>query len=313
MKLKKLTIVAILVMLTCCIGLNAYAETATDIEPENTPAYYVTIRYSEDSSTVEGISYEVYVDPATFAIGFKIANDLPFGHVIYDDPTTAYIDGIRVNGATVNSLTVIPEQGTNYDIIVKTVYEDNLLGDIAKIIDGKFDFKILLENPTLLLMSLYYILAILSIVGCTISALHSKKKKIKTSDEIAAKVTESSDRAVEKVKTEVTETVLAETTPILQRIFDGIQNVVTAITLSTSKSSSAPIAMLDTLQKATDASNVTALIDDIRKTVTESVAKTEEIRAANVETLKEIAAALEPAEPAPTTDEPANTVTKSVF
>ena len=287
MKLKKFIIIPVLVALVCCFGtVSVFA--ADDEATETMSPYTVSVKYTDDSSAIKGISYEPYVDPATFAVGYRIVNDLPFGHEIYDDPETPYIDGIRVNGNTVDSLIVIVEEGVTYDIVVRAVYEDNLLGDIAKIIDGKFDFKTLLENPTLLLMAAYYVLAILSVVICTISTLHSKKKKVKTSDEIAAKVTESSDKAVEKVKTEVTETVLAEVSPILQRIFDNIQHVVTALTLSTSKNANAPLAMLDTLQKATSTSDAAALLDNIRKAVSEGIAKDEESRASNIETLREI-------------------------
>lgn len=301
MKLKRLLIVPALVamLLLSSTFVTAYAEELVP-EPEDTatenpvpgvtvPEYAVTIKFTSDSSTSKGITYDTYVDPATFSVGFKIINDLPVGHIIYDDPNTSYIDGIRINGETVDKLTVIVEQGTTYDVIVKTVYEDNLLGDFAKIIDGNFDFKTLLANPVALFMCSYYIIAIVALVVSTFTTLVSKNKKVKTADEIAAKVDESADEAVAKVKTEVTNTVIAEITPILQRIFDGMQNIVTAVTLSTSKNKEAPLAMLDTLQKTVEVNNLTELFDGIRKDVTEGIAKEEDVKATNLETLREIA------------------------
>lgn len=300
MNLKKLFIIpALVAILLSFTTVVAHAE-ELETEPEDSvvetpgtgitvPEYNVTIKFTADSSTSKGITYDTYVDPATFAVGFKLNNDLSVGHVIYDNPDTAYIDGIRINGETVETLTVLVEQGTSYDILIKTVYEDNLLGDFAKIIDGNFNFKTLLENPVTLFMCSYYIISILAIVVSTFVTAFSKNKKVKTADEIAAKVDKSADEAVSKVKTEVTNTVIAEITPILQRIFDGMQNIVTAVTLSTSKNKEAPLAMLDTLQKSAEVNNLTELFDGIRKDVSEGIAKEEDTKAANLETLREIA------------------------
>ena len=70
---------------------------------------------------------------------------------------------------------------------------------------------------------------------------------------------------------------------------NGMQNIVTAVTLSTSKNKEAPLAMLDTLQKTVEVNNLTELFDGIRKDVTEGITKEEGTKAANLETLREIA------------------------
>ena len=305
MKLKKLLILPMLLVFAMpWFGIVVSASEDVETEPVKAVEYTVTVNYSDDSSTVKGISYEPYIDPATFTVGFKIVEDLSVGHVIYDDPATAYIDGIRVNGNTVNTLNIAVEQGATYDVIVRTVYEDNLLGDVAKIIDGTFDFKTLLENPIMLLMGTYYALSIASILIASVVALLSKNKKVKTADEIAAKVDESAQNAVEKIRTEVTDAVLAEATPILQNILDATHNIVTALTLSTSKSKEAPLAMLETLQKSAENSDAVAIVDAIRKTVSEGIKRDEDTRAANLETIREIAQ---------TTNTADTNVTKSVF
>lgn len=334
MKLKRfLILVGILAMLIPWLGVPAFAEESEveppaedtvvedtvveDDAPQNVlPAYTVNIKYTEDSSAIKGISYETYVDPVTLAVGFKIVEDLSIGHIIYDNPDTAYIDGIRINGETTDTLNIIIDQGTAYEIIIRTVYEDNLLGDVAKIIDGTFDFKTLLENPVMLLMGAYYVISILSVVFASIASLFSKSKKVKTADEIAAavntaaaKVDESANNAVEKVRTEVTDTVLAEVKPMLQTILDDIRNIVTALTLSTSKNKEAPLAMLDTLQKSVESTDVVGLIDGIRKTVTDGIAKNDKVRADNVETLHEIASHADTPAEEPAT-QPTN---KSIF
>ena len=302
MKLKRfLILVGILTMFIPWLVVSAFAEefevespaedtVVEDNAPQITiPEHIVNIKYTEDSSAIKGIRYETYVDPVTFAVGFKIVEDLSIGHIIYDNPDTAYIDGIRVNGETVNNLTIWLDENVTYDVAVRTVYEDNLLGDIAKIIDGTFDFKTLLENPIMLLMGAYYVISIISVIVVTFTTAVFKNKKVKSADEIAAKVDTSAQDAVEKMRTEVTDVVLNEVQPILQTILSDIKNVVTAVTLSTSKNKEAPLAMLDTLQKAANSADATGLIDSIRKTVADGIAKNDATRAANVEDLHRIA------------------------
>ena len=302
MKLKRfLILVGILAMLIPWLGVPAFAE-ESEVEPpaedtvvEDTtpqltiPEHIVNIKYTEDSSAIKGIRYETYVDPVTFAVGFKIVEDLSIGHIIYDNPDTAYIDGIRVNGETIDSLTIWIDENVIYDVTVRTVYEDNLLGDIAKIIDGTFDFKTLLENPVMLLMGAYYVISIFSVIIATFTTAVSKNKKVKSADEIAAKVDTSAQDAVEKMRTEVTDIVLNQVQPILQTILSDIKNVVTAVTLSASKNKEAPLAMLDTLQKAANSADATGLIDSIRKMVANGIAKDDAAHAANVEDLHRIA------------------------
>lgn len=311
MKSKIAIVLTLLLCFSLVFGIAVFANDES-VETPAKPTYTVEIKYTDDSSTLKGISYEAYVDPATFEVGLEIVEDLPFGHVIYDDPETPYIDGIRINGNTVNSLKVALDDSTVYMVDVRTVYEDNLLGDLAKIVDGNFDFKTLLENPIMLLMGVYYALSIMSIVVAALSAAFSKSKKVKNADEIAQKVSESSDKAVAQVRTEVTDTVLAEVTPILQRIMDGLQNVITAVTLSTSRTKEAPLAMLDALQKSAEASDVVKLMEDIRKVVSDGIVKSEAIHDANVETLHEIAKSVEPLDTSLEAPKPSST-NKSVF
>ena len=310
MKLKKLLIVPmILAIIVGCFGVTAFASGAVDETPATitVPEYAVGIKYSEDSSSSKGISYETYIDPITFTVGFKIVENLPTGHIIYDDPETDYIDGIRINGETTTTLSVVVEQGVHYEVVVRTVYEDNLLGDFAKIVDGNFDFKTLLDNPITLLMGTYYVLSILSIVFASAIALATKNKKVQTADDIAAKVDASAQAAVEKIRIEATETVLAEAQPILQNILDGVHNIITALTLSTSKSKDAPLAMLDTLQKSASSLDATAIIDNIRTTIADGIQRDAETKEANAAILSEIAAKTEDVEASATTNP------KSVF
>lgn len=326
MKLKNLLLT---IILTLCVagvcGTVAYAEDVEDVldtaVPDETvveetftaPSYTVHIKYAEDSSAINGMSYETYIDPATLAVSFKIVEDLSIGHVIYDDPATPYIDGIRVNGSAIDTLNVPVEDGTAYEVVIRTVYEDNLLGDFAKLIDGKFDIRTILENPVTLFMAVYYILAICSIVFATFATVVSKDKSVKTADEIASKVEASAEDAVVTVRTEVLDAVLNEVKPMLQTIVDDVKNIVTAVTLSTSNNKDAPIAMLETLQKSAESSDLNGLIDDIRKNVSESISKKVEAKAANLEALRAIAHASEETALVETASETSSIAPKSVF
>jgi hypothetical protein len=246
------------------------------------------VRYSADSVRFSGILCEPYVEPGTLKEGFEIVKDFPIGYAIYDDGNTPFIEGVRVNGEFVESLKVFyTEDVSTYTVEVKVVYADGILGDLASISDGTYDWAKLLENPIILLQGIYFTLAILSVVVGIVTAFVGRRKKIKTADEIARKVEEASETAIVNVEKRVTESVIAEVIPIVQKLFDSMQNVVKAITLSTSKSKEAPIALLDTLKESANDSTK-ELIDQIQKVLKDALEKEAATHEANVKTLHEI-------------------------
>ena len=319
MKRKIITFLCVIATLCMLFSVVAYAEDTPLTESEGSetitaPAYSVTFEYAEDSTAKAGLSYETYFDMSLNEVGFKLVNDLPIGHVIYDDPETSYIDGIRVNDTTVETLkfAVTDTTVTEYKVVVRTVYAEGLLGDIAKMSDGTYDWAQLLENPLVLLQLIYYAAAIISLIGGAIIASTGKKVKAKTSDEIADKVSDAAATSLQEIKREVTETVIQEATPILNRILSACEDVVKAATLATSKSKEAPLALLDVLHHATSNTDTTELIGQIRQNVVTRLTKDTEAHESNVETLRNIESrASIPAE-APTEPEHASEP-KSVF
>lgn len=259
-----------LILVFTLFGLTAFAE-----EPESTvvPETVIEVKYSPDSVRYSGILYEMYIEPGTLNVGFEIVKDLPIGYTVYDVADTPYIDGIRVNGETVNSLKIPLTEGVyTYTIDVKIVYVEGLLGDIASMSDGTYDWAKLLSNPIILLQGIYFVLAIVSVLAGILAAFFGRNKKVKTADEIASKVSDASETAIANVEKRVTERVISEVLPIVQKIFDDIQNVVKAVTLSTSKSKEAPIALLETLKDSASVST-SELIDKVQAAVKEHLDK----------------------------------------
>lgn len=310
MKRRALTFFCTIMSLALLFGITAYAEedaTENDTIVEDSvedviedviedvvdsPSYRVIFNYALESTTLSGISYETYSDAVLNEFGFKIIDDLPMGHVIFDDSDTPYIDGIRINGEYVSSLkyAVTDTTVTEYVVTIKTVYADGILGDIARMSDGTYDWAKLLENPLVLLQLFYYAAAIISLIGGAIIAATGKKTKAKTSDEIANSVTDAAKMSLVEIKQQVTETVIQEATPILNQILSACENVVKAVTLTTSKSKDAPLALLDVLHSAASTTDTTGLIDQIRQNVISKIDEDEAARTANVEMLQSIGA-----------------------
>lgn len=314
MKRKIFIVLTILSLLLTLTGVSVFAEEG-QIEPSQgeTPevqepsepviVYNVLFKYTSDSTAHAGITYETYSDSILNEVGFKIVEDLPIGHEIYDNPETAYIDGIRVNGNTVDSFK-IPVTDANvavYTVDLRIVYSEGVLGDIAKISDGTYDWSQLLANPVILFQLGYWALAIITVIIGLFTSIFGKKTKVKTADEISSSVTNAAEVALVKIKESVTETVIAEFTPVFQTILKDFENVVKAVTLSNSKSKDAPLALLDVLQETVNSTDVNALIDGIRKAIEEQSLKDSSTHADNVATLHAIATQ-EDAVPSPTSD-----------
>lgn len=271
---KSLVIVACIALLFA-LALPAAAETAEDWASEVLDVLEthengnVNIVYTDDSVIKSGIYTDGTVDVLSKQVLFIIDVDLPAGYVVYDDPATSYIDGIRLNGQTVDSYRVPIDytQDVDFEIVAKVVYAEGFLGTLAQMSDGTYDWTKLLENPVGLLMALYYILAILSVVVAFFTLIFNKNKKVKTADEISAKVQDSADAAATRI---IEEKIL----PVVNVLQTTSQAVVKAMALTTSKSKEAPSALLDVLQAVSNM-DTAAAIEDAKRLVIEDRAKAE--------------------------------------
>lgn len=304
---KIFSIMLVLMILTSCFCISAFAEDAPEVpeisEIPDVPTpevqektaftdYTVTFRFTSDSTYAAGMSYETYSDAILDESGFKIIHTLPVGHVIYDNPETAYIDGIRINDATTNSfkVPVVDDSVSTFVVDVRTVYADGILGDIARISDGTYDWTKLLENPIMVLQFAYWALAIITVIVGIFASLFGRKTKVKTADDISSSVTSAAEAALVKIENRVTETVIEEFTPVFKTILADFENVVKAVTLFTSNSKEAPIALLDVLKDASSSNDVTSLIDSIRQVALDKLKQDEDEHTSRVALLQAIAA-----------------------
>lgn len=260
------------------------------VEAYSTAGYENTLSYSPDSVISQGVSLNTYTDTVKLELGFIISTDLPIGVEIYDDPSTPIIEGIRVNGETVTDLKVpinliIPE---DYFVDVRLVYSDGLAGTIAKISNGEFDWNTILEEPLLAMQLLYYVIAALSIIIGGFGIATSKRKKVKTADEIASQVDARVKEGCEIFAIQYADLLKSNMLPVFNTVVDTNKAVVKAITLSTSKSKEAPVALLDVLKAISDV-DVEKDIDNARQEVLKNIANTDAKRAAMRATLATIA------------------------
>lgn len=243
----------------------------------------VNIIYATDSVLSSGIYADSDIDLLSKQVLFVIDVDLPAGYVVYDDPSTEYIDGIRLNGNTVNSYRVPIDytQDVDFELIVKVVYAEGITGTLAQMSDGTYNWLQLLENPIGLLMGLYYVLATLSVFVSLIMLMKGKGKKAKTANEIAAAVTNAAETAaVNAVEQQVL--------PIVSSFQNTAQAIVKAYALTTSKSKEAPLALLDVLQEVSN-TDAAAAIEHAKQLIEQSRNLAETSRQETIDKLNNIA------------------------
>lgn len=301
-RLNKIFIIAVLCLVICAIlcvtSFAAEPEVTPDsessVEPENSISlddFEFVFKYTSDSVTTEGLTYQTYTDPVSAQSGVELVQNFGIGYTIYDNPETDIIDGIRINGSEVTSLRIPIDSKTEvfkYEIAVRTVYAEGASGDLAQILDGTYDYTRLLTNPVIIFQLIYWIfMAIAGFVGL-VTAIRSKNTKVKTSDEIASKVTENMSTFETRVVEIVTESVKSEILPLAQASVKSGKEAVKAILLSTSKSKDAPSALLDVFKESSDI-DISSIVDEVREELNKSITEHDTNRSANIATLHSIA------------------------
>lgn len=290
-----LSILFISILMFSTLALQSYAIEEV-VEPDanvNTSLEDIEfiVQYTSDSVVTKGLTYQTYVDPISNQTGVEIVPSFGIGYAIYDNPDTDIIDGIRINGQEVTSLRIpmsSEQYASKYVIAVRTVYLDSASGTLAQILDGTYDYTLLLTNPVILFQLAYWIfMASAGFIGL-IYAIRSKGKKIKTSDEIAAKVTENSDEFRDRIVNVVTEVIKAEIVPLAQASVQSGKDAVKAILISNSKSKEAPSALLDVFKDAEDI-DIAHTVENARETLSECILKAKSEHGKVVDTLHDIA------------------------
>ena len=288
--IKILAIVTLFAIVSSLFGVAAYAEESADSSLSLDDVKF-TFTYTSDSVVKEGMSYQTYSDPISNQSGIELVPNFGLGYIIYDDAETEIIDGIRINGAEVTSLRIpinTEAPVLEYTVAIRTVYATGASGDIAQIFDGTYDYTKLITNPIIIFQLLYWIfMAAAGFVGLVV-AIKSKKLKVKSSDEIAAKVTENVDVFRDRLTESVTEIVKSEILPLAQASVKSGKEAVKAILLSNSSSKEAPSALLDVFKESSDI-DISNIVDEVREELTKKFKESDEKRSSNIEMLKNIA------------------------
>lgn len=334
MKLKKI----LFLTLTFCIissvfVTHAFAEEVTEDVTEtfsetqskldelkdfvlNNPDMSCTITYTSDSLVTTGLTYDITLDQLTETAYLTLIPNFDFGYEIYDSPDTEYIDGIRVNGNTVTSLKIPLEVGvTSYDILVKVAYSEGTSGMIAKLLSGKLTFDDFMSSPVLLLQGFYYIIAAISLICSGIGVLKSKKKRVKTAEDIASLVDKRAAEVQKEFSEKFIDIVSKNFIPIINNAVATNQDVIKAVALSTSKAKTAPVELIELLQKSSNNDTAKAL-ENMKQELSRNIALDDKNRTIIAEQLKNIASTSSQEvfkDAQPTENKTAVTEEKSVF
>ena len=245
-----------------------------------------TITYTSDSVISEGISLNVLETSTEDNVIAKVVVDLPMGYTVYDDSSTDYVDGIKVNDEYLGSDYLIQhyDVNQNYTILVKTIYSRGISGIIASIQDGTYDYGKLFSNPVMIFQIIYYAIAIIAVIVSGILTSKSKKwKSITTADwqTVAEnKMKEMQARTTEQNMKYFSENLM----PLLKTILSNEQNIVKSIAISMNKDKNAPIAVLDILQEVSSNTDTDKIINEAKESLEEAnKAKEEAIAKANKE------------------------------
>lgn len=290
---KFLILLGIIPAILMLFGIAAFAAEPEDEEPTTVTLDDVefAFEYTSDSATTEGFTVRTYYDPISGSSGLELVPNFGIGYAIYDDPETKTIDGIRINGAEVTSLRIPITSETKvlkYTVAVRTVYVEGASGDLARILDGTYNYMNLLTNPIIIIQAVYWSFMVISGVAGFIVTIRTKRKKVKTLDEIADKVTEKREELEQSIINTVTDTVKAEVLPLAQASVKSGKEAVKAILLSTSKSKDAPAALLDVFKESADI-DISNIVDEVYAALNKSIAEHNANHDATVKTLHNIA------------------------
>ena len=254
-----------------------------------------TVEYTSDSVIVQGIGYDVHESSTEENIVVEITVDLPLGYVVYDNPETAYIDGIKVNEEYLSSDYLVE----HYDytkpltILVKTTYDKGIAGIVASMQDGNYDYSELLSNPIMVIQGLYYVLAALSIVLGGLGILKSKKYKATSSEQWKNAADQYLEAALNTSKEQTIKIMLdflnTNILPVLKQALTNDQKIIQAIALQTSKDDKAPVAILNLLQEISNTADTAKVINEAKQALEESKIAKDKALAETKQALEEIA------------------------
>ena len=320
MKRKPLLIFTVLAVLltVCCVSVHAETEIFPPVEPpqtsdsgediledplqefikaskENGTVY--DVKFTSDSVCTEGVYIDMLYDELEKRLYLLLTIDLPSGYSIYDNPDTEYVEGLKINDAYASLGSkpfkiYLDNPLTSYTVFVKTTYADTMYGTIAKIQDGNATVLDLFDSPMMLMQTLYYCLAAVSVIIAAALAFKSKKIKAKTSEQIATETASALLSSNEDFKNNLVSEVMSlisnQLIPALNTCVNANQNVVKAIAISNSKDRNAPVALLDVLREVADTA-IEAVVDEAIASAEKHIEDSEAAKTETLNALHEIA------------------------
>ena len=226
----------------------------------------------------------------------NVKENYVMGHDVFNDPNTEYVDGIKIDGKYLSSDWKVEDfdMDAEHVITIKTVYSNDVAGWFAMAKNG--DFSAIMSNPITVLQLGYYVLAGVSVVLGGFGLLKSKKRKVKTADDIAGAVASKAsaleDRfanATREMEAQALSLVTDIVTPLVETLHKQNDTLIKATVLARNGDEVSTIALLDLL-KETGAEGVADISEAVKKRIQESKAAAEQAKRDAIKAMKEAVA-----------------------
>lgn len=232
---------------------------------------------------------DVVIDEVTKLLSLK-ENHL-LGYTIYDNPDTAYIDGLKLDDEWVYDWVV-----ENYDdsiehtLKIKTVYTDDVAGMMMAAKDG--DWSRILSNPLIIIQLIYYTIAAIGLAVGLIFGSKNKGKAIKTVNQFSSEIDNIFTTKVDVLSEHIEGAVVAYVenliNPILEKQDQHNKDLVSALILSQSGDEKSKLALIDLL-KVSAKEDVNLISEQIKKSIKDANLAKALIKTNAENTIKEIA------------------------
>lgn len=204
----------------------------------------------------------------------NLTENYVFGHEIYDNPETDYIDGIKIDGEYLTSWTVHHWDPTvEHNIEVKTVYTEDFAGALARAKDG--DFSEIMKNPLMYIQMFYYGLNTVSIILSVLALRAFKKNNKQVATEIDEKVVDRVNTGIDNIISLVSVALDKFGTVVVNEIHKEYQAIIKAQILSHSGKDEDVVTLLDLLNNVST-ENISEKISEIKDVILEQI-KTKKI------------------------------------
>jgi len=191
--------------------------------------------------------------------------DKLLGYCIYDNQETEYLDGLKFDDEFVTNYTVKNvDLSVEHNILIKTTYTNDVAGMLASAKDG--DWSRILSNPLILFQIFYYALAAISIIAGGFGLLKARKKKVKSSDEIANAVSERAYNASQTLTKKAVDLVTEIITPVFAKLQSQNKSIIEALILSQTGDKDAKLSLIKLLESTAN-EDVSLLSNEIIKAI----------------------------------------------